>query len=529
MSAKVRSLNDFLAMLKGVKRTHDGQYMVLCPGHHDTKPSLSVKEADGKILVRCFAGCKLDDILKPLGLEPKDLFLNSHNIRPYEKEIESVYHYTDANGKPYEVVRTRPKGFFQRQPDGNGGYINNLKGIVPTLYHQQDLAKAISYGDTIYIVEGEVDSDRLWQSGLLTTTNPGGAGKWKEEYSTTLTGAKVVIIPDNDELGKQHGQHIATALHEKAASIKIVELPNLPQKGDVSDWLDAEGTIEELERLVSETPEYKPPPVGMLPLGAWRAKVVADPPTEDIIQDLLPNASTEYLAICGRAGIGKTNLALHLAFCLATETPWFSHKTKRCRVGYLGFEGTPRKLLTRFDKLQDSFGDPGEYLLVERALPFKLIKAGVDRFLRTIEGLDIVIIDPLRYIVPDDYTKPEAASAFILTLKECCGKTETIPILLHHIRKPDRRLTVRPEDLAFEVKGATDYVDAAATVVLLERARQPRTKDGRFGSNTDDRVLHFCKVKDAPAEILPLKLKFNRDTLIYEPILDDETSEDGIF
>lgn len=68
MSARIRSLNDFLALLHGVKKAHDGGYLALCPGHHDTKPSLSIKEIDGKILLQCFAGCELADILKPLGL-----------------------------------------------------------------------------------------------------------------------------------------------------------------------------------------------------------------------------------------------------------------------------------------------------------------------------------------------------------------------------------------------------------------------------------------------------------------------------
>lgn len=81
MSARIRNLNDFLALLKGVKLVRDSQHLALCAGHRDTKPSLSIKEADGKILVQCFAGCQLRDILKPLGLEPKDLFLNSPKIK----------------------------------------------------------------------------------------------------------------------------------------------------------------------------------------------------------------------------------------------------------------------------------------------------------------------------------------------------------------------------------------------------------------------------------------------------------------
>ena len=66
MSTKIHTINDFLQLLKGVKRVNDNRYLALCPGHHDTKASLSVKESDSKILLKCFAGCELKDILKPL-------------------------------------------------------------------------------------------------------------------------------------------------------------------------------------------------------------------------------------------------------------------------------------------------------------------------------------------------------------------------------------------------------------------------------------------------------------------------------
>ena len=287
----------------------------------------------------------------------------------------------------------------------------------------------------------------------MATTNPMGAGKWQDWYSDTLIGGNIVIIADKDTAGRSHADHAAKSLYGKAALIKVLELPGDKIK-DTRDWLAAGGTREELEQLVSQASLYAPPTeskeAAMLTLAAWRQKVIADPPTEDLIKDILPNACTEYMLVCGRAGIGKTNLVLYLAFCLATGTPFLSHKTKQCRTGYLGFEGTPRKLLARFDKLQDSFQDPGDFLLVERSLPFKLSRTDTDKFTRKIEGLEIIIIDPLRYIVCDDYTKPEAASTFISTLRECCAKTGTIPILVHHVRKPDRRLTVRPEDLALK-------------------------------------------------------------------------------
>ena len=165
---KIHSINDFLSLLKRVKPAGKNQWLALCPGHDDHHQSLSVTESDGKILVKCFAGCELVGILKPLHLEPKDLFLDSQKAKPEHREIEAVYHYTDANGKAFEVVRTRPKGFYQRQPDGKGGYVNNLKVITTMLYHQDKLKQAIDSNEPIYVVEGEKDADNLWAIGLVS-------------------------------------------------------------------------------------------------------------------------------------------------------------------------------------------------------------------------------------------------------------------------------------------------------------------------------------------------------------------------
>jgi len=89
MSDRIRSLDDFLALLKGAKPGKGDEYKALCPDHNNREPSLSAKEFNGKILVKCFAGCEFIDILKPLHLEPKDLFLNGR--KPKEKRIDIIY------------------------------------------------------------------------------------------------------------------------------------------------------------------------------------------------------------------------------------------------------------------------------------------------------------------------------------------------------------------------------------------------------------------------------------------------------
>jgi hypothetical protein len=70
-------VEELLARLKGVKERKPGQWTARCPAHNDTNPSLSIALADdGEILLKCFAGCSLEEICSKLGIEPKDSFPN---------------------------------------------------------------------------------------------------------------------------------------------------------------------------------------------------------------------------------------------------------------------------------------------------------------------------------------------------------------------------------------------------------------------------------------------------------------------
>ena len=186
-----------------------------------------------------------------LGSEPPQSAKNGN------RKLVATYPYEDAHGQLlFEVVRrANPKGFSQRQPNGADGWTWNLKGVERVLYRLPGLAAAIDKGQTIYLAEGEKDADNLVQLGLPATTNPGGAGKWRVSYSDSLRGAHVAILPDNDPPGRQHAEMVARALSGIAIEVRIVELPDLPAKGDVSDWIAAQrhATVSdsraELERL----------------------------------------------------------------------------------------------------------------------------------------------------------------------------------------------------------------------------------------------------------------------------------------
>ncbi|WP_428558888.1 MAG: hypothetical protein ACP59X_12865 [Solidesulfovibrio sp. DCME] len=66
------------------------------------------------------------------------------------------------------------------------------------------------------------------------------------------------ILPDNDDPGRKHARDVARQLHDLAEVVKIIELPGLPPKGDVSDWLAAGGTRESLLEMVKAAPAWEP-------------------------------------------------------------------------------------------------------------------------------------------------------------------------------------------------------------------------------------------------------------------------------
>lgn len=178
---------------------------------------------------------------------------NGHTPRSFKskegRRIVAEYSYQAEHGRlAYQTVRYEPKDFRQRRPDEKGQWIYDLRGVTRIPYRLPELLKA-PLGELVYVVEGEKDADSLAHHGLVATTNVGGAGNWQESCNRYFKGRHVVILPDNDDKGRDHAKKVKAALHGIAASIKVVELPDLPEKSDVSDWLESGGTKEDLEAL----------------------------------------------------------------------------------------------------------------------------------------------------------------------------------------------------------------------------------------------------------------------------------------
>jgi putative DNA primase/helicase len=216
--------------------------MAKCPAHDDRNPSLSIREVDGKVLVRCHAGCPQSAVIAAL----KDLGLWESTDAAATRTLIATYEYRDRDGALlYEVLRYTPKAFSQRRPDGRGGWVWK-KGERQVLYRLPEVLEA----PIVFVVEGEKDVETLRSHGFVATTNAGGAGApWLPSFTEALRGREVILIPDNDQPGKSRVLTIARALLGKAARIIVIELEGAK---DVTEWFAAGHSETELISQVED-------------------------------------------------------------------------------------------------------------------------------------------------------------------------------------------------------------------------------------------------------------------------------------
>jgi Protein of unknown function (DUF3987) len=298
--------------------------------------------------------------------------------QPYQREVEATYSYHDACGQvAFEVVRfvfkqvggdyvtdgrgKRTKTFRQRRPSGEPDeswlwgldvgefmrpapgrnwisfnatkfnqypatrqrkFFNTAAPVIP--YQLPDLLKAVAAAQTICIAEGEKKVDLIRSFGFPATCCAGGANKWKHEHSAYLKGADVVLLPDNDPVGREHITAIAeNLLFWGVRQIRILELPNLPEKGDVVDWHAASGSAEEFARLVAAAPVYVPdeaagpeplmrplPPPEPFPLEALFDLASAAQAIRDIVQSPIEMCASAVLSSASLAVSAHVNIRL---------------------------------------------------------------------------------------------------------------------------------------------------------------------------------------------------------------------------
>jgi hypothetical protein len=317
-------INDEEVKVLEIKANPEGNwYKAKCIFHDgDSKASLTIYPESGKY--HCF-GCGKDGML-----------------------IKDVFHYEDQDKNlRYVVIKlwTKPgeeKIFVQCQPPlGDGRMLKGLGGMEKILYRLPEVLKS----QRVFVVEGEKDVETLRAFGLVATTNTGGANaRWKDEYSLCLKGKDVIILPDNDEAGLSHGKDVALSLTGIAKRVRLVNLPGLKDKEDVTNWLEAGNSIQDFAAIIEQTPEVELKDLDLdltKPLTTcsisgnfligdnWKMRLEGQAPNEWLWDGIIPSRGVSM--ILGKPKLGKSTLALNLADCITKGNPFLGGKSSRAR------------------------------------------------------------------------------------------------------------------------------------------------------------------------------------------------------
>ena len=495
-------LREVLGKLKDVKRAGDG-WMARCPAHDDRSPSLSVGVGStGKLLLNCHAGCRFEAILDALDI----------SWEPPDHRPEITYDYRDATGATvYQVVRMEPKSFRLRQPDGKGGWSWTIRGLTRVLYRLPELL-ASDPSATVYVVEGEKDADNVAGLGLTVTTIAGGSGGiLPPDIAKHLTNREVVILPDHDEPGREFAQKIAKAITAFAQRVAILELPGLPPKGDVTDWLAMGGTREQLEALTAGCwPKVRV--MEPVTVADWRTLMAhnAQPVTDAIPMPFhswnrtcrdegggIGVAPGWFILLGGKPGTGKSVLALNIAsvaMMAAVKTAYLSYEMSRnqllTRLMAIASGCSVRKIERGQDYDAETFRQAIEVmehhgldrrLFMDPGRPARTLPLMVDLMRKTYEvhGCPLMIVDYLQLVGRSDH-----------------------PQIFDQMRAVSESLTTAAADLNVTVVGLSQFKRAA----LDQRNESPGAEGLKGGSVDEDgdqvTLLDYSKAnRDTPSSM----------------------------
>lgn len=461
--AEYDPVQNVLDRLKGAKSVGDDKWAARCPAHDDEHPSLGVSRGrDGRALLHCHVGCETKQIAAAIGLRMRDLFTRE------PRRILETYDYHDTTGAMvFQTVRYVPKDFSQRRPDGNGGWVWNLDGVPRVLYQLPELLAA-DPNEPVYVVEGEKDCDHLAALGLVATTNPQGAGKWKSlADDSALNGRRVVILQDRDDAGRKHAQDVAKRLTGKAAEVRIVAVPDWYH--DVSEWIEARDALsagelrEQLRLAVDAAPTGDSGDVDLSNIVAPVAPKRDNEP--ELVVRRLSEVERAELAwlwpgrfplgklslLCGDPGLGKSMTMIDAAARVSRGEPWPDNPLLTQPIGsvilFSAEDDLNDTIAPRLDRagadstnvyavegVQRCDPETGEVTRWYFSLEIDLPK--LEKYLASVPNVRLVVIDPISaYCGKVDSHKNAEVRALLAPLAELAGRYHVAIVCVTHLSK----------------------------------------------------------------------------------------------
>ena len=405
----------------------------------------------------------------------------------------ATYTYVDERGQTlFWVYRYGPKKTFsQAQPGSDQGGIKRGRDGKPTMqgaryvpYHLDEIAAAAGNSAAVpwrvLLVEGEKDCDKvrsLW--GVLSSTGAGGAGKWRNSYNRYFAGADAIVIGDCDDVGREHARKVGAALASVAASVRVVELPGLPEHGDLSDFIDAGGSQSDFEDIVDGVePLPRPPGPGASLVDEMIFRQLSDI-TMRPIDWLWPNriARGKLTLIAGHPGLGKSQVAVWIAAIASTGGAWPDGGwVKPGRVLILSAEDDPedtlkpRLIAAGCDESKivvvyavRTINDDGQ--LIERGFSIVEDVARLAALVEHYGDVSTIIIDPITAYMGEDIDSHQtvAVRAVLRPLQEMAAKHHVAEIGITHLRKNS------DGDAVLLVTGSLAFVAASRATYFVMR------------------------------------------------------------
>lgn len=532
-----------LAARVGAKRV-GREYVVRCPAHDDTDPSLNFSNGqDGRIVFICRShGCDWRDILAAWGLSPADVVPERSSRDP-----EATYDYVDERGTVLcQKVRSPGRRFWWRRPDGAGGWIHKRGDTRRVVYRLHELQGR----PFAFVVEGEKDADRLVSVGLVATTNPDGASehtantKWREDYTQQLVAAgvqSIVVLPDCDGPGTAHADSVARSCHTAGLRVKVLPLPGLTAKQDVSDWFDRGGTKDALLALAKAAPVYAPsdpavddnapvdddrihrpdddtsPAEYYLDPEALHDAVAVAAEGQQIAQDgiryllhgVIPNYGTLGMLVA-YAKTGKTTFAQQLGAAVAMGRPFLDQPTTAVRVLVIAAEDPPEYVAWLARHLDV---DPERMTFYRASLRFDPL--GLAQIAGTVQrdGYGLVLVSSWQAVIRG-LVRDENDNSGMVTVTEAVKavtrQTKTPWLVDAHSGKGEDQSD--EADPSRALRGASSAAGAADYALWLRYA------DGAFGCQ------RRLSGKGRFVDLAPLTLTYDVSTGGYERVSSTKTA-----
>lgn len=437
----------------------------------------------------------LDDYTKKSSVKEKIDWNDYH--------LEAEYEYKDKKGnvlwykRKYRHKDGKNKTLLSGTYEGKKWKSGLPKDIEKPLYRLPEFLA--SKDVTVFVLEGEKDTDNLGKWKYVAVCPPFGAKYWNEEYNKFFIDNQVILIGDNDEDGRFFIQRVGENLIKVAASVHTLRIPE--KYKDFSDWQAIQGNDNEKFKKL-KTEEWKPVEKKKKKEKEKRIFITG----RQLIEEKIPEpvvpigkgflVSERYTILAADDGEGKTTLCTQLALSVITGTPFlnFFPIPKPVKILYFCGENSRGDIKAKieFQKteiekiLNRSIIEDLQYrlILVEPInVNFFLTQEDKKELHNWLEEIKpkIVIFDPLANFISSEKSLSDdrLARGTVSVLTEIAQEYKCFPILTTHFKKdlinPKTGRSMIAVDNAFQmVHGSKYWLNSAASQIVIVRANLQR-------------------------------------------------------